>query len=134
MISITIRCVADASSPGGVADKGPIDGAEVEHGAALEMATPERRCRDRGGGTTFSVHLRALYGKGARLSPDLRLRAVGRKGNALVAELRNDYTLKAETLEADQVVAEHGSSPRDYLCFALKRRTDRTWQDACGPK
>ena len=142
---------------GGVANKGPIEGAElavtswdiltgkvapgervllfddhgadrglacaqflVEHGASLEMATPERHVGIDVGGTTFSLYLRALYEKGAKLSPDLRLRAVRREGNALVAELRNEYTLKIETREVDQVVAEHGTLPRDELYFALK--------------
>jgi NADPH-dependent 2,4-dienoyl-CoA reductase/sulfur reductase-like enzyme len=142
---------------GGVANKGPIEGAEfavtswdiltgkvapgervllfddhgddrglacaqflVERGAALEMATPERQVGIDVGGTTFSLYLRALYEKGAKLSPDRRLRAVRREGNALVAELRNEYTLAIETREVDQVVAEHGTLPRDELYFALK--------------
>ena len=92
----------------------------VEHGAALEMATPERHVGIEVGGTTFSLYLQALYEKGAKLSPDLRLRAVRREGNALVAELRNEYTLKMEMREVDQVVAEHGTLPRDDLYFALK--------------
>jgi 2,4-dienoyl-CoA reductase-like NADH-dependent reductase (Old Yellow Enzyme family) len=142
---------------GGVANKGPIEGAElavtswdiltgkvapgervllfddhgddrglacaqflVEHGAALEMATPERQVGIDVGGTTFSLYLRALYEKGTKMSPDLRLRAVRREGNSLVAELRNEYTLMIETREIDQVVAEHGTLPRDELYFALK--------------
>ena len=84
------------------------------------MATPERQVGIEVGGTTFSLYLRALYEKGAKLSPDLRLRAVRREGNTLVAELRNEYTLKIETREVDQVVAEHGTLPRDELYFALK--------------
>jgi len=92
----------------------------AEHGATLEMATPERHVGIEVGGTTFSLYLRALYEKGTRLSPDLRLRTVRREGNALVAELRNEYTLKTETREVDQVVAEHGTLPRDDLYFALK--------------
>jgi hypothetical protein len=62
----------------------------------------------------------ATLTKGAKLSPDLRLRAVRREGNAFVAEFRNEYTLKTETREVDQVVAEHGTLPRDDLYFALK--------------
>jgi dimethylglycine catabolism A len=92
----------------------------VEHGAALEMVTPERHVGVEVGGTTFSLYLCALYEKGAKLSPDLRLRSVRHVGNALVAELRNEYTLDIETREVDQVVAEHGTLPRDELYFALK--------------
>lgn len=92
----------------------------VEHGAALEMVTPERHVGIEVGGTTFSLYLRALYDKGTKLSPDLRLRAVRRAGNTLVAELRNEYTLKTETREVDQIVAEHGTLPRDDLYFVLK--------------
>jgi 2,4-dienoyl-CoA reductase-like NADH-dependent reductase (Old Yellow Enzyme family)/NADPH-dependent 2,4-dienoyl-CoA reductase/sulfur reductase-like enzyme len=92
----------------------------VEQGTVLEMATPERHVGIDVGGTTFSLYLRALYEKGAKLSPDLRLRAVRREGNALVAELRNEYTLKIESREVDQVVAEHGTLPCDELYFALK--------------
>lgn len=92
----------------------------AEHGASLELATPERHAGIEVGATTFSLYLRALYEKGAKLSPDLRLRAVRRDGNRLIATLRNEYTLQEETREIDQVVAEHGTLPRDDLYFALK--------------
>lgn len=92
----------------------------VEHGARLEVATPERELGTEVGATTFPVYLKSLYERGAKISTDLRLRAVRRSGNRLTAVLRNEYTLREEHREVDQVVSEHGTLPNDDLYFALK--------------
>ena len=43
-----------------------------------------------------------------------------REGNKLVAVLRSEYDTREEERVIDQVVAEHGTLPRDELYFALK--------------
>jgi hypothetical protein len=45
---------------------------------------------------------------------------VAREGNKLVAVLSNEYTQAEEERVVDQVVAEHGTLPREDLYFALK--------------
>lgn len=92
----------------------------AERGARLEVVTPEREIGTEVGATTFPIYLRALYEHRAKFSTDLRLRAVRRSGNRLTATLRNEYTLRDEEREVDQVVSEHGTLPDDALYFALK--------------
>jgi hypothetical protein len=94
-----------------------------ERGAKLEVATPERHLGIETGVTTFPTYLRNLYDRGARISPDLRLRRVQSVGNRLVATLRNEYTLKEETREVDQVVSDHGTLPDEELYYLLKPRS-----------
>ena len=72
------------------------------------------------GATNFPVHLRALYGMGVVLSPDLRLVRLAREGAGVLAVLRNEYSGEEEERLVDAVVAEHGTVPEDALCTALK--------------
>lgn len=92
-------------------------GERVSH---LEVATPERHLGIDVGATTFPVYLQKLYEHGVVVTPDSRLRSVRRRGNRLVAVLRNEYTLAEQEREVDQVVSEHGTLPVDDLYFALK--------------
>ncbi|MFO0997643.1 MAG: NADH:flavin oxidoreductase [Alphaproteobacteria bacterium] len=89
-------------------------------GSRVEMATPERQILVEVGATNFPIHLRELYKRGVVLSPDTRLTKVYREGNRLVALLRNEYTLEEEERVVDQIVAEHGTLPREDLYFALR--------------
>jgi hypothetical protein len=45
---------------------------------------------------------------------------LGREDNKLVAVLRNEFSFEEEERVVDQVVAEHGTLPRDEVYFALK--------------
>ncbi|MDA0675495.1 MAG: NADH:flavin oxidoreductase [Proteobacteria bacterium] len=94
-----------------------------EHGARLEVVTPERHLGIETGATTFPIYLRNLYERGTVISPDLRLRKVARAGNRLIVTLRNEYTLKEETREVDQVVSDHGTLPDEELYFQLQPRS-----------
>lgn len=94
-----------------------------ERGAKLEVATPERQLGVETGATTFPIYLCNIYNRGGVISPDLRLRSVRRVGNRLLATLRNEYTLKEETREVDQVVSDHGSLPDEELYLLLKPRS-----------
>ncbi len=89
-------------------------------GSKVEMVTPERQILVEIGATNFPIHLRELYKRGVVLSPDTRLTKVSREGNRLVALLRNEYTLEEEERVVDQIVAEHGTLPREDLYFALR--------------
>ncbi len=95
----------------------------AEHGAKVELVTPDRSIAQEMGSTNFSIHLRNLYSKGVRLTPDVRLIAVEPSGNRLQATLVNEYSGDRETREFDQVVVEHGSVPVDALYRALRGRS-----------
>jgi len=86
----------------------------------LEVVTPERHLGVEAGAYNFPVYLGKLYQKGVRITPDTRLLGVKRQGNALVAELRNEYSGIIETREVDQVVCDHGTLPVDDLYDELK--------------
>jgi 2,4-dienoyl-CoA reductase-like NADH-dependent reductase (Old Yellow Enzyme family) len=92
-------------------------------GSKIEMVTPERQILVEIGATNFPIHLRELYKRGVVLSPDMRLTKVHREGNRLVALLRNEYTLEEEERVVDQIVAEHGTLPREDLYFELRPRS-----------
>lgn len=95
----------------------------LANGAEVELVTPDRSPLAELGHLTYPFHLRNLYDGDAVISPDLRLRRLYREGNQLVAVLRNVYTHREEERLVDQVVAEHGTRPRDALYFALKERS-----------
>jgi NADPH-dependent 2,4-dienoyl-CoA reductase/sulfur reductase-like enzyme len=93
------------------------------HAGKLEVATPERHLGIETGVTTFPTYLTNLYERKVVISPDLRLRRVEAKGNSLIAVLRNEYTLKEERREVDQVVSDHGTLPNEDLYLELKPRS-----------
>ena len=92
----------------------------AKRGSKVEVATPERYLGVEFGATNWPVHMRELYSMGVLMTPDLRLMQVYPEGNRLVAVLRNEYTHEEEERVIDQVVAEHGTLPRDDLYFALR--------------
>jgi len=92
----------------------------AKRGALVEIATPERMTGIEIGGTSYPVHQRELYKAGVVFTPDMRLIEIGREGNKLVAVLKNEYSDQEEERLVDQVVAEHGTLPRDALYFDLK--------------
>ena len=85
-----------------------------------QVLAEERHAGIELGGTNFPIHLRELYKMGVTLTPDVRLLKVYREGNKLVGMLRNEYAKTEEERVVDQVVAEHGTLPREELYFALK--------------
>ncbi len=92
----------------------------AKRGALVELVTPERLTGIEIGGTSYPVHQRELYKAGVIFTPDMRLIEVGREGNKLIAALRNEYSDQEEERVVDQVVAEHGTLPRDRVYFELK--------------
>ena len=92
----------------------------AKRGALVELATPERLTGVEIGGTSYPIHQRELYKAGVIFTPDMRLIEVGREGNKLIAVLKNEYSDQEEERVVDQVVAEHGTLPRDQVYFELK--------------
>lgn len=89
-------------------------GAEVEH------VTPERTIAPDVGGTSYPPYFKALSDGGVRTTLNLRLVAVRRAGNGLVAVFADPYGRRTVEKPAEQVVVEAGALPVDDLYFALK--------------
>lgn len=92
----------------------------AEKGAKVEFVTPDRMVAFEVGATNYPNYLRDLYRHGVRLTPDLELRAVRRRGNRLVATFWNEFAESEVEREADHVVVEHGTLPADEIYFALR--------------
>ena len=86
----------------------------------MEFVTPGRMVGEEVGNTNIAVHLREFGRHGVMSTVGSRLLEVNREANKLVAVLRNEFDLQEEERVIDQVVAEHGTLPRDELYFALK--------------
>lgn len=89
-------------------------------GARLEIVTPERVLGPDVGGTSYPAYFRAFAQHGARITINLRLESVQRRGNGLVARFHDAYGNTSVEREADQIVVEHGTDPLDEVYFALK--------------
>jgi 2,4-dienoyl-CoA reductase-like NADH-dependent reductase (Old Yellow Enzyme family) len=92
----------------------------AEAGAALEIVTPERILGPEVGGTSYPSYFRAFAEHGVRIALNLRLAAVRRDGNRLVARFRDEYAGRIVDKTADQIVVERGTLPLDDLYFALR--------------
>ena len=91
----------------------------AERGAKVELATPDRHAAQDSGEVNFGRHMHGLYQAGVVITADMRLAQVYREGNRLIAVLRNVFTGAEEERAVDQVVAEHGTIPRDAIYHAL---------------
>jgi len=67
-----------------------------------------------------AIWKKRAYELGIATSFDHELAGVARRGNRLVATLRNMMTGAAAELEADQVIVEHGTLPADQLYQELR--------------
>jgi 2,4-dienoyl-CoA reductase-like NADH-dependent reductase (Old Yellow Enzyme family)/thioredoxin reductase len=94
--------------------------AMAKQGSRVEYVTPDRMALARIGYNNFQIHMREMHKAGVVFTPDTRVVDVSREGNRLVVALRDDYTDEQEERVVDQLVAEHGTLPRDDLYFALK--------------
>jgi 2,4-dienoyl-CoA reductase-like NADH-dependent reductase (Old Yellow Enzyme family) len=85
----------------------------ASNGARVEMITPDQQIGRGIGGQNLPVYLRDLYKHGAKPTPNHRLKAVRRDGNALVATLHNDFSREREERRVDQVVVDLCTIPAD---------------------
>jgi len=92
----------------------------AQGGTRIELVTADRHLARDVGGLNYPVYLKHLYAAGVRQTPDHRLAAVRRDGNALVATLRNEYTGDRCERRVDQVVVDQGTLPADDLFCELK--------------
>lgn len=89
-------------------------------GLATEVVTPERTLAPEIGSTGYPAYFRALHKAGARITLNLRLERIERRGNRLAAILDDEYTRSEVVREVDHVVVENGVVPVDDLYFALR--------------
>lgn len=93
----------------------------AESGAALELVSPERFFAPEMGGMNHVPYARTFAEKDVRVTINMRLKAVRRAGNGLIAVLGSDFSASASVeRRVDQVVVEHGTSANADLYLALK--------------
>jgi len=92
----------------------------LNHGALVELVTPDKAIGQDIGLTKAALYRRELYKRDVVLTPDQRLTEIYPEGNKLVAVLTNCYTDAEEERVVDQVVADNGVLPRDKVYFDLK--------------
>lgn len=93
-------------------------------GASLSYVTPDSTAGAEVSYIERPLQMRAFYASGARLCPDLTLRAVARDANRLRVTFENSYSGARVEMLCDALVYEHGTLPVDalYLELAAKAR------------
>ena len=89
----------------------------AESGAKLEIVTPERMLAPDVGGTSFPPYFRAFSRADAKVTLNLRLESIARRGNRVVGVFHDEYGQRRVEKEADMIVVEHGAVPVDDLYF-----------------
>ncbi|MBJ3775482.1 oxidoreductase [Acuticoccus mangrovi] len=92
----------------------------AEAGSKVEIVTPERILAPEVGGTSFPPYFAKFSEHDVKITLNLRLTAIRRSGNRLIAEFFDEYGRRTVTREVDQVVYETGTQPLDDVYFALK--------------
>ena len=92
----------------------------AESGAKLEIVSPERMLAPDVGGTSYPPYFRAFSRADAKVSLNLRLELIARRGNRVVGVFYDEYGRRRVEKTADMIVVEHGSVPVDDLYFELK--------------
>ena len=72
------------------------------------------------GGTSYPPYFRAFSRADAKVSLNLRLELIARRGNRVVGAFYDEYGRRRVEKEADMIVVEHGAVPVEDLYFELK--------------
>lgn len=92
----------------------------AERAEQMELVTPERVLAPEIGSTSYPAYMRALSVSDAKVTMNLRIDRLERRGNRVAAVFHDEYAGIERVKEADQVVIEYGTLPLDDLYFALK--------------
>jgi 2,4-dienoyl-CoA reductase-like NADH-dependent reductase (Old Yellow Enzyme family)/thioredoxin reductase len=92
----------------------------VDAGSKLEVVTPARTLAPDIGATSYPAYFRALNKAGAKITLNLRIERLERRGNRIAAIFFDEYSKLWVEKEVDQVVVESGTKPMDELYFSLK--------------
>lgn len=86
----------------------------------MELVTPDRILAPDIGSTSYPAYVRALNRTQAKVTMNLRIDRLERRGNKIAAIFHDEFAGEERVKEADQVVVEYGTAPLDELYFALK--------------
>ena len=92
----------------------------AQHAETLEVVTPDRIVAPDIGATSYPAYLRALSRADAKVTVNLVLDRLERRGNKIAAIFADEYGGIERVKEADQVIVDHGTLPLDELYFTLK--------------
>jgi 2,4-dienoyl-CoA reductase-like NADH-dependent reductase (Old Yellow Enzyme family) len=92
----------------------------ADAGVELEVVTPGRTLAPEIGATSYPAYFRALNKASAKISLNLRIDRLERRGNKIAAIFFDEYAKTWAEKEVDQVVIEGGAKPLDDLYFTLK--------------
>lgn len=92
----------------------------AERAEETEVVTPDRSLAPDIGATSYPAYLRALSKAEARVTMNLRIDRLERRGNKIAAIFSDEYGGMERVKEADQVVVDYGTLPLEDLYFALK--------------
>jgi len=92
----------------------------AQHAETLEVVTPDRIVAPDIGATSYPAYLRALSRADAKVTVNLALDRLERRGNKIAAIFADEYGGIERVKEADQVIVDHGTLPLDELYFTLK--------------
>ncbi|MBB4215286.1 pyruvate/2-oxoglutarate dehydrogenase complex dihydrolipoamide dehydrogenase (E3) component [Rhizobium sp. BK212] len=92
----------------------------ADAGSNLEVVTPARTLAPDIGATSYPAYFRALNKAGAKITLNLRIERLERRGNRIAVILFDEYSKVRVEKEVDQVVVESGTKPMDELYFSLK--------------
>lgn len=92
----------------------------AEHGAQIELVTPDRTLAQEIGGTNYPSYFKMLYDYGVVITLNHRLTAVHTRDGQLVATLYNEYNKTTSERVVEQIVVEQGTLPVADLYFELK--------------
>ncbi len=87
--------------------------ATIDAYAAAEMGYPDR-----------AVYRKHLYQQGVSTLPDMRITALRKDGNHLVATLTNELTGASRDICTDQVIAEAGTEPVTDVFLELQAQSE----------
>lgn len=89
----------------------------------LEVITPERTLAIDIGATSYPPYFKTLNQVGAKITLNLRLESVERRGNKLVGIFDDEYAGVRVEKAADYIVVENGTLPMEDLYFSLKEHS-----------
>ena len=92
----------------------------AERAEETEVVTPDRILAPDIGATSYPAYIRALSKAEARVTMNLRVDRLERRGNKIAAIFTDEYGGMERAKEADQVVVDYGTLPLEDLYFALK--------------
>ena len=100
----------------------------MSEGSTVEFMTRDRMIGSWIGATNYPPMLGEIYKKCQKVTTDMQLIGIEKKGNRLEAHLWNDYSEESATRSVDQIVVEYGTLPNDDIYYDLKHASQNKGQ------